>query len=73
MRLLPMYLYMYEQVGDFVSMERHNISDCIECGACAYNCPGRLHLVHSLRTGKAKLAARAEAEKARAAPGKEGN
>ena len=73
MRLLPMYLYMYEQVGDFVSMERYNISDCIECGACAYNCPGRLHLVHSLRTGKAKLAARAEAEKARAASGKEGN
>jgi electron transport complex protein RnfC len=66
MRLLPSYIYMFEQKNDFDAMERYRVSDCIECGACTYNCPGRLHLTHSCRTGKAKLAAKAAEEKARA-------
>jgi electron transport complex protein RnfC len=59
-------MYMYEQKDDYAGMERNRLTDCIECGACAYNCPGRLHLTHSFRAGKAKIAARAAAEKARA-------
>lgn len=66
MRLLPCYLYMYEQKNDFENMERYHLTDCIECGACTYACPARLHLTHACRTGKAKLAARAAQEKARA-------
>ncbi|HHU22084.1 MAG TPA: electron transport complex subunit RsxC [Clostridiales bacterium] len=66
MNLLPLYMYMYEQKDDYAGMERNRLTDCIECGACAYNCPGRLHLTHSFRAGKAKIAARAAAEKARA-------
>ena len=46
-------------------MGRCRLTDCVECGACAYNCPGRLHLIHSFRTGKAKIAARQAEEKAR--------
>jgi electron transport complex protein RnfC len=38
----------------------------MECGACTYVCPGKLHLTQSFRTGKAKLAAKAAADKARA-------
>ena len=45
----------------------------MECGACTYNCPARIHLTHSFRTGKAKITARnnelkakAEAEKKKA-------
>ena len=45
----------------------------MECGACTYICPGRLHLTHAFKTGKAKvqaytaaLKAREEAEKAKA-------
>ena len=66
MRLLPSYLYMYERISDFDAMDRYHIMDCIECGACTYNCPARLHLTHACRTGKAKIQARAAAEKARA-------
>lgn len=66
MKLLPMYLYMYEQKDDYEMMERYHITDCIECGACTYGCPARLHLTQSCRTGKAKLAAKAAADKARA-------
>lgn len=66
MRLLPMYLYMYERKNDFESMDKYHLIDCIECGACTYGCPARLHLTHSCRTGKAKIAAKAAAERARA-------
>lgn len=66
MKLLPVYMYMYEQKSDFEGMDRYRLMDCIECGACTYTCPGRLHLTHSFRTGKAKIAAKAAADKARA-------
>ena len=66
MRLLPSYLYLAERSDNFEAMEKYHITDCIECGACTYTCPGRLHLTHSCRTGKAKLAAKAAADKARA-------
>ena len=61
MRLVPMYMHMYERRDDFDYLEKLHLSDCIECGACTYICPGRLHLTQSFRTGKAKL----NAEKAR--------
>lgn len=66
MKLLPLYLYMYEQKNDYEAMEKYHITDCIECGACTYACPARLHLTHSCRAGKAKLTAKAAADKARA-------
>jgi electron transport complex protein RnfC len=66
MKLLPLYLYMYEQKDDYEAMEKYHITDCIECGACTFSCPARLHLTHSCRTGKAKLAAKQAADKARA-------
>ena len=55
MRLLPLYLYHYEQKNMLDECERMRISDCIECGSCSYVCPGRLYLVHSFRTAKQKL------------------
>ena len=54
--------------------------DCIECGACTYSCPARLHLTHSFKGSKARIQARnaerkakaeAEAAKAAAQNGKE--
>lgn len=66
MKLLPVYIYMYERKNDYEMMEKYHLMDCIECGACTYSCPGRLHLTHSCRTGKAKLNAKKAAEKARA-------
>ena len=66
MHLLPLYMYIAERTSNHMFMEKLNIMDCIECGACTYNCPGRLHLTHSFRTGKAKIQARNAAAKARA-------
>ena len=69
MHLLPMYLYLFERHDDYANMDKYHIMDCIECGACTYICPGRLHLVQSFRAGKQKInnaraAAKAAAEKA---------
>ena len=66
MRLLPMYLYLFERHDDYANMDKYHIMDCIECGACTYSCPARLHLTHSCRTGKAKMTAKRNAEKAAA-------
>jgi len=65
MRLMPLFMYIYERKDDFDNMEKYRLTDCIECGACTYTCPGRLHLTHSFRAGKAKIAAKAAADKAR--------
>ena len=56
MKLLPIYLYMYQQKEMYDECASLNVSDCIECGSCAYVCPGRLYLVQSMRTAKAQLA-----------------
>ncbi len=56
MHLMPIYMYMYERRNDFEALNKYNLLDCMECGSCTYICPGRLNLVQSFRTGKAKLA-----------------
>ena len=56
MNLLPVYLYMNERKSRIEELERLRLPDCIECGACSYTCPARLFLVHSMRTGKQKIA-----------------
>ncbi len=72
MNLQPIYMYMYQQKGDVEMLQKLNITDCVECGSCSYICPGRLHLTHAFKTGKAmvqahmaELKAKAEAEKAK--------
>ena len=52
MRLQPLYLYRFEQAGDIKALERLNVLDCIECGCCAFTCPGKLPLVERFRRGK---------------------
>ena len=55
MKLKPIYMYQYEQKGDLEMLTKLNVTDCTECGSCAYTCPGRLYLVHSFRTAKQML------------------
>ena len=31
-----------------------NVTDCMECGACTFECPGSLHLTQMFRVAKAK-------------------
>lgn len=52
MHLEPLYLYMYVQKKRVDDLNAANIMDCMECGACAYICPGRLHLTQSFKAGK---------------------
>ena len=35
--------------------EAYGIMDCIECGLCAYVCPGRRNIVQAIKTAKAKI------------------
>ena len=37
--LLPQQLYWYARAKDQEQLERHNLMDCIECGACISACP----------------------------------
>ena len=55
MHLLPLYMYQYERKSDVEQLNRFHVTDCIECGCCAYICPGRLPLVQSFKSGKTKV------------------
>ena len=55
MRLQPLYLYRYQRAGNLNELERLHVTDCIECGSCAFTCPGKLPLVETIRAGKQML------------------
>ena len=55
MYLQPLYLYRYENVGDMKMLDAFHLMDCMECGCCAYVCPGKLPLVDHFRSGKQAL------------------
>ena len=40
---------------------------CVECGTCAYNCPGNVPLVQHIRVAKASIRAEQMAKKQREA------
>lgn len=52
MRLEPLYLYRYAGCGNTQELNRLHVTDCIECGCCAFTCPGKLPLVERIRRGK---------------------
>ncbi len=55
MNLMPNYINMFAKRNDFAQCEKLNVMDCIECGCCAYECPGKLFLVQTMRMAKAKI------------------
>jgi electron transport complex protein RnfC len=56
MGLQPMYINLYATHAMYeYCEEKLNVRDCIECGACAYKCPGRIPLVQTIRLVKQKL------------------
>ncbi len=61
MHLQPLYFYRYALSGKTEPLVRLNITDCMECGCCAYTCPGKLPLVEKIRVGK-KLVKEASAK-----------
>ncbi len=66
MNLEPVFMYMYYSKGDFGMMQKYHITDCFECGSCAYNCPARMPLTHAFKTAKLMFQAKAAKEKAKA-------
>ena len=53
--LLPCFLSENLEAENFEEAERLNVLDCIECGACAFECPAHRPLVQHMRQGKAKV------------------
>ena len=66
MNLEPVFMYMYYSKGDFENMAKYHITDCFECGSCAFNCPARMPLTHAFKTAKLMFQAKAMKEKAKA-------
>ena len=64
MHLMPLYLNMYSEKGEYEKCRELNVGDCIECGSCAYGCPAKIQLVQSIRLAKGKLQAADRAKKA---------
>ena len=55
MRLQPLYMYRFTNADRVEELKRLNVLDCIECGSCAFTCPGKLPLVETFRKGKQKV------------------
>ena len=52
MGLEPYLLYKLSKIALYDRTERERITDCIECGSCAYTCPAKLPLLDYIRLGK---------------------
>ena len=52
MRLQPLYMYRYVKAGRVDELQRLHVMDCMECGCCAFTCPGKLPLVEKFWEGK---------------------
>lgn len=61
MRLVPNEIARAVETGRLSRAEEYGLSDCIECGVCAYVCPSKIRHVFLVKRGKAALAAAAEA------------
>ena len=59
-------MYQYAEKGMIDELNAAHIMDCMECGACAYACPARMHLTHMFKVGKQKLKDKMAADKAAA-------
>lgn len=53
--LVPTTLMHRVKKENFTDAEEMGITNCFECGACAYSCPAKIPLVDYMKFGKAKL------------------
>lgn len=65
MGLQPLYMYRYVNCGNLQQLQRLHLMDCMECGCCAFKCPGKLPLVEQFRKGKGLLRAAMAEQKAK--------
>ena len=65
MGLEPYLLGALSENGDFETMEKERIMDCIECGSCQFTCPANRPLLDYCRLGKSKVGAMIRARQAK--------
>ena len=65
-------MYQYASKGMVEELNAAHIMDCMECGACSYICPARMHLTHMFKTGKQLVKDKAAADRAAAEAKKKG-
>jgi len=53
--LLPSTLSIIAEAKKWELAEKYGVSDCIECGACAYVCPSKRPIVQLIKTTKIEL------------------
>ena len=56
MRLMPNYLAMFTIQNKLELADEFNLTSCVECGSCSYNCPAHMPIVQYIRASKVKLA-----------------
>ena len=66
MHLEPLFMYQYASKKMVDELNEAHIMDCMECGACAYACPARMHLTHMFKYGKQLVKDKAAADRAAA-------
>lgn len=55
MGLMPLYISQFSRLEDYENCEKYNITACIECGCCSFECPAKRHLVQDIRRGKQEV------------------
>jgi electron transport complex protein RnfC len=55
MRLVPTDIARLAKHKKYEDAVKDNIDDCMECGACVYECPSKIPLLQWIRIGKAEL------------------
>ena len=63
MHLQPLYMYRYTNCSNTKELTRLGVLDCIECGCCAFTCPGKLPLVETFRNAKTMVRKEMEEKK----------
>ena len=53
--LLPNKIALFARNNLWEKTEEYHLCDCMECGACAYNCPSGIPLVHWIKFAKCEL------------------
>ncbi len=56
MNMIPTDISRLIQKSRYEDAVSYNIEDCVECGACSYECPSKIPLLQWIRIGKNELA-----------------
>ena len=55
LNLIPTDIARLVKKGMYKSAGEYNIEDCVECGACSYECPSKIPLLQWIKIGKYEL------------------